>query len=196
MKLKICLDIFKEEHTVKKIIIENLSIKELAEIMYGNEDDDILDEFNEEQVNELFQSNTEALQSLYDCISEEDYKNIQTSDLYILGDIINMLHVIRYKEPKPQKPFNYRQSLDKAIEQKINILTLEIANEVNCIFNMEKFNDNDFEIACSLVETAYLKSENLSINQITRALYKLIWTDNKQLADITRRALIDEACYM
>lgn len=181
---------------MKKIIIENLSIKELAEIMYGNEDDDILDEFNEEQVNELFQSNTEALQSLYDCISEEDYKNIQTSDLYILGDIINMLHVIRYKEPKPQKPFNYRQSLDKAIEQKINILTLEIANEVNCIFNMEKFNDNDFEIACSLVETAYLKSENLSINQITRALYKLIWTDNKQLADITRRALIDEACYM
>ena len=107
-----------------------------------------------------------------------------------------MLSVVRYKEPKPQKPFNYRQSLDKAIEQKINILTLEIANEVNCIFNMEKFNDNDFEIACSLVETAYLKSEDLSINQITRALYKLIWTDNKQLADITRRALIDEACYM
>lgn len=181
---------------MKKIIIENLSIKDLAEIMYGNEDDDSLDEFNEEQVNELFQSNTEALQSLYDCISEEDYKNIQTSDLYILGDTINMLNATKYKQPKPQKPLNYRQSLDKAIEQKINILTLEIANEVNCIFNMEKFNDNDFEIACSLVETAYLKSEDLSINQITRALYKLIWTDNKQLADITRRALIDEACYM
>ena len=179
---------------MKKIIIENLKVSELSEIMYGSKHS--LDGFTTKQINTLIQDNKEALQSIYNKIDNEEYESIGATELYILGDIINMLSVVRYKEPKPQKPFNYRQSLDKAIEQKINILTIEIANEVNCIFNMEKFNDNDFEIACSLVETAYLKSEDLSINQITRALYKLIWTDNKQLADITRRALIDEACYM
>lgn len=181
---------------MKNIIIKNLSIKDLAEIMYGNEDDDSLDEFNEEQVNELFQENTKALQSLYDCISEEDYENIQTSDLYILGDTINMLNATKYKQPKTQKPLNYRQSLNKAIEQKINILMLEVANEIDCIFKEKEFSNEDFEIACALVEEAYLKSEDLSINQIARALYKLIYEDNKPLADITRRALIDEACYM
>lgn len=89
---------------------------------------------------------------------------------------------------------NYRQSLNKANEQNLNILMLEVADEVDCM-NID-FEEKDFEIACSLVEEAYLKSENLSINQIARALYKLIHEDNKPLADITRRALIDEACYM
>lgn len=180
---------------MKKIIIENLKVTELSEIMYGSKHS--LDGFTTKQINTLIQDNKEALQSIYNKIDNEEYESIGATELYILGDIINMLSVVRYKEPKPQKPFNYRQSLNKAIEQKINILMLEVADEVDCIFNMGKeFSNKDFEIACALVEEAYLKSEDLSINQITRALYKLIWEDNKPLADITRRVLVDEACYM
>lgn len=89
---------------------------------------------------------------------------------------------------------NYRQSLNKANEQNLNILMLEVADEVDCM-NID-FEEKDFEIACSLVEEAYLKSEGLSINQLARALAKLISEDKKALEDITRRTLIDEACYM
>lgn len=89
---------------------------------------------------------------------------------------------------------NYRQSLNKANEQNLNILMLEVADEVDCM-NID-FKEKDFEIACSLVEEAYLKSEDLSINQLARALAKLISEDKKALEDITRRKLIDEACYM
>lgn len=89
---------------------------------------------------------------------------------------------------------NYRQSLNKANEQNLNILMLEVADEVDCM-NID-FEEKDFEIACSLVEEAYLKSEDLNINQLARALAKLISEDKKALEDITRRKLIDEACYM
>lgn len=179
---------------MKKIIIENLSIQDLATIMYG--DDEMLYEFTEKEVNEVLKSNAKVLQDIYDCIDDENYEAITPEQLYILGDTINMLNATKYKQPMAQKPLNYRQSLDKAIEHKINILMLEVANEIDCIFKGKEFSNKDFEIACALVEEAYLKSEDISINQIARALYKLIWEDSKPLADITRRALIDEACYM
>lgn len=100
----------------------------------------------------------------------------------------------RPKKMNNQKELNYRQSLNKANEQNLNILMLEVADEVDCM-NID-FEEKDFEIACSLVEEAYLKSEDLSINQLARALAKLISEDKKALEDITRRKLIDEACYM
>lgn len=100
----------------------------------------------------------------------------------------------RPKKMNNQKELNYRQSLNKANEQNLNILMLEVADEVDCM-NID-FEEKDFEIACSLVEEAYLKSEDLNINQLARALAKLISEDKKALEDITRRKLIDEACYM
>lgn len=177
---------------MKKIIIQNLSIKELATIMYG--DNEMFYGFTEKEVNEVLNSNAKVLQHIYDCIDDEIYEAITPDQLYILGDTINLLNATNYKQQKPQKPLNYRQSLNKANEQNLNILMLEVADEVDCM-NID-FEEKDFEIACSLVEEAYLKSEDLSINQLARALAKLISEDKKALEDITRKTLIDEACYM
>lgn len=89
---------------------------------------------------------------------------------------------------------NYIQTLNKARELDLNIIMLEVANEVASLDLY--FSNDDFEEICTLVEEAYLKSEDLSINQLARALAKLISEDKKSLKDITRRTLIDEACYM
>lgn len=179
---------------MKNIIINNLSTQDLSTIMYG--DEETLCKFTEKEINELLKSNAKELQAIYASIDEENYKAITPGNLYILGDTINMLNATKYKKPSP-KPLNYRQSLNKVIEQKINVLMLEVAEEVDCIFNTnKKLSNKDFEIACTLVHEAYLKSEELNINQISRALYKLICEDNKPLADITKRMLISEACYM
>lgn len=93
-----------------------------------------------------------------------------------------------------KKELNYRQSLNKANEQNLNILMLAVAYEVDCMdINFEK---KDFEIACSLVEEAYLKSEDISINQLARALAMLILEEKKALKDITRKELITASCYI
>lgn len=118
-------------------------------------------------------------------------------DREALGDLIrdnNLFGCCIAIEEVRTKKMNYRQQLEKAHSEKLNIIMLEVADEVDCM-NID-FDEKDFEIACSLVEEAYLKSEDLSINQLARALDKLISEDNKALEDITRRTLIDEACYM
>ena len=86
---------------MKKIIIENLKVTELSEIMYGSKHS--LDGFTTKQINTLIQDNKEALQSIYNKIDNEEYESIGTTELYILGDIINLLDAIRYRKPKQQK---------------------------------------------------------------------------------------------
>lgn len=88
----------------------------------------------------------------------------------------------------------YQEQLKKARENKIDLLAIDIANEVESV--LPRLKEQKFEDACSIIEEAYLKSEDLSINQIAKALSKLIYKDKKNLSNITRRVLIDEACYM
>lgn len=88
----------------------------------------------------------------------------------------------------------YKKQLEIAKKNNINIIGLDIANEVESIF--ENLLDDDFEKSCALVERAYLKSEDLSINQIVRALQKLQEVDCIKFENITKEQLINEACYM
>ena len=66
---------------------------------------------------------------------------------------------------------NFRETLEKAKELEISAIDLIVADEVNAIFDEE---DERFEEMCSLVKTAYLKSENIEVWQLVKALeYKL-----------------------
>ena len=99
---------------------------------------------------------------------------------------------------------NYKEQLEKAKEMGLDIISLEVANEIKCFFDF-KLSDYEFELCCSLVEQSYLKSEDLTILQLTRALYDIITKDvfeEKTYSNIAElvmgtplRILIDNACW-
>ena len=71
-----------------------LTPNKLSEILYG--EDYHLEGWSTKQINKLLKENAKALQRIYDCIDSEDYDRISCSDLYILGDMINLLSQIDY----------------------------------------------------------------------------------------------------
>lgn len=99
---------------------------------------------------------------------------------------------------------NYKEQLQKAKEMKLDIVSLSVAYEIKCFFDFE-LSDYEFELCCSLVEQSYLKSEDLTILQLTRALYDMITKDVFEektynnivelVMNTTRKTLIDNACW-
>lgn len=87
----------------------------------------------------------------------------------------------------------YKNQLKVARENKLDIISLEVASEVEAL--SIPFDEKDFEIACSIVENAYIKSDELSIYQIATALSNLYENDKNILNKLSYRDLIDEACY-
>lgn len=91
----------------------------------------------------------------------------------------------------------YKEQLELAKENNINVIDLSIADEVKCIFN-KKLSDDDFETACVLIKNAYLKSEYISINQLTKTLNTVIDLGIYKLDAISPKQLIRETyciCY-
>lgn len=89
------------------------------------------------------------------------------------------------------------KELEKVIEElrerNINILDLEIANEIKWQIeeNERKFTDEEKQKLWDYVDKAYLKSEDLTIEAITRAAIKNFdELDNMEVWD-----LIEEACW-
>lgn len=83
---------------------------------------------------------------------------------------------------------NFRETLNKAREEHIDIVDLIVANEVEAIFE----EDERFEEMCGKVKTAYLKSENIEVWQLVKALeYKL--ENGLELRDIDKWDLILQA---
>lgn len=99
---------------------------------------------------------------------------------------------------------NYKEQLQKAEEMKLDIVSLSVAYEIKCFFDFE-LGDYEFELCCTMVEESYLKSEDLTILQLTRALYDMITKDvfeEKTYSSIVElimntplRILIDNACW-
>ena len=84
---------------------------------------------------------------------------------------------------------NFRETLEKAREEHIDIIDLMVADEVNAIFDEE---DERFEEMCGKVKTAYLKSEGIEVWQLVKALeYKL--ENGLELRDIDKWDLILQA---
>ena len=88
----------------------------------------------------------------------------------------------------------YKNQLKIARENKLDIISLEVASEVEAL--SIPFDEKDFEIACSIVENAYIKSEDLSVYQLANALSNLYDNDKNILKKLSYRDLIDEACYL
>lgn len=83
--------------------------------------------------------------------------------------------------------------LEELRERNINILDLEIANEIKWQIeeNERIFTDEEKQKIWDYVDRAYLKSESLTIEAITRAAIKNFdELDNMEIWD-----LIEEACY-
>lgn len=83
--------------------------------------------------------------------------------------------------------------IEKLREKNVNILDLEIANEIKCQtdYNDRKFTNEEKQKLWDYVDKAYLKSEDLSIEQITRAAIRYIdELDKMEIWD-----LIEEACW-
>jgi hypothetical protein len=90
---------------------------------------------------------------------------------------------------------NFKEQLDKANEIGISPLNLSVAYELECQLDGEEvaISADGFENACLLIERAYLKSENISIEDITRALIYML-KDHK-VNEIDVWELIQKASY-
>lgn len=89
------------------------------------------------------------------------------------------------------------KELEKIIEElrerNVNILDLEIANEIKWQIeeNERKFSEDEKQKLWDYVDRAYLKSEDLTIEAITRAAIE----NFDKLDDMNIWDLIEEACW-
>lgn len=90
----------------------------------------------------------------------------------------------------------YRETMEAARQYNISVIKLEVAEEFeSSVAGIDLAMSEDvFEAACSKIERAYLKSEDLSIYKIATAMINAL-LDNKQLEDIDANYLITEASY-
>lgn len=90
---------------------------------------------------------------------------------------------------------NYRETLNKAKELNIQVLTLEVAFEVSC--EIDNLNEEQFEKVCHLVERAYLKSSNIEVWAITQAIKGMLenGAEIDKICDIDLYELIDKASW-
>ena len=95
---------------------------------------------------------------------------------------------------------NYKEQLQKARENKLDIISLSVANEVECIFE-NALNEEEFELACYLVERAYLKSEDITIWAIAKALYNILINKENTISfeekmnELAISELLEKACW-
>lgn len=91
----------------------------------------------------------------------------------------------------------YKETLLKAEELGISPISLSIAYEFDCQIDSQDIalTPQAFEEACYLIERAYLKSCDISIESITRALINMLVDNNTQLHEIDVWDLLDKASY-
>lgn len=94
----------------------------------------------------------------------------------------------------------YKEKLEKARKYDIDVISLDVANEVQCIFDIE-MTDDEFELCCGLVEQAYLKSDHISVWACARALYDMITDEDNEMSieelidNTSTWDLVEKACW-
>ena len=70
----------------------------------------------------------------------------------------------------------YRDKLNKFRKEfgGNSLLEIQIANEVESCFYPVKLDDNDFEKLCAFVESIYLKTEEISLEEVINGAYYLM----------------------
>lgn len=89
----------------------------------------------------------------------------------------------------------YRETLELAKQHNIEPIALEVAYEFGCSVSATDLamSEHAFELACSKIERAYLKSEYLSVSALTLALLDMLQEQTIDQIDVYD--LIDKACY-
>ena len=90
---------------------------------------------------------------------------------------------------------NYKEQLNFIKDNKIDMLSLEVAYEIDCV--IEKIiTDKQFELLCSKLEDCYLRSDNISLEELAYAINELLCYERKKISDILamdKWTLIDKA---
>lgn len=68
----------------------------------------------------------------------------------------------------------YREQLEKSKQYGIDVISLDVANEVECIIFEFEMTEKEFEMICGFVEQCYLKSEYSNIPNLVKAIRDLI----------------------
>lgn len=91
----------------------------------------------------------------------------------------------------------YKETLLKAQENEIEVIDLMVAYEFNCQIESEDIalSPEAFEDACYLIERAYMKTCETSIEDITRALIHMWTEENQSLKEIDVWDLLSRASY-
>lgn len=95
------------------------------------------------------------------------------------------------------KKMSFKEQLDKATENGLNICDLTIANECECVFDFD-YTEEEFEQLCARAREIYLKGDNLTENSVAKAINELIKDEEKtikQVLAIDKWKLIDKASY-
>ena len=91
----------------------------------------------------------------------------------------------------------YKETLLKAQENGIEVIDLMVAYEFQCQIENEDIalSPDAFEDACYLIERAYMKTCETSIENITRALIYMWVNENQSLKEIDVWELLKRASY-
>lgn len=84
----------------------------------------------------------------------------------------------------------FKETLNRAKEQNINPIDLEIAYELDCMLEHE-IDDETFEEACSLIYDTWCKYEDVSVWCLAKAIIDLDF----KIDDLSRRDLADRASW-
>lgn len=87
----------------------------------------------------------------------------------------------------------YREQLNKVNELGINICDLTIANECNCVFEFP-YTEEQFETLCEFALYIYLKTEDLSENDIAIAINDLIKNGDytiEEVCEMNKREFVE-----
>ena len=138
----------------------------LANALYRNKN--ALDGITKKQINQLLESDFKRINNV-----------LKNTDEIVLID----------------EELSFKETLKLASKFNINSFDLEIANEVAFQFNSYeiKLTNKQFEKVCTMVKDAYLKSEDLTIEKLVETYIILIKRGEEK---ITKRMLIDEACWL
>lgn len=89
----------------------------------------------------------------------------------------------------------YREQLNKARELNLNLCDLDVANECDDVFDFE-YTEEEFEKLCEFACYIYLKSENLTTNNIAHCINDAIiyygWTI-EQVISLDKWEFIEKA---
>lgn len=97
-------------------------------------------------------------------------------------------------EENKQKNLYYKEQLEKASKYKIDCLSLNVANEIECYFEAVEIylSEEEFENVCSFVKDCYLKSEYSSVENCVKAMASIIEKEKEENENISIDEIINK----